>query len=275
MIYLFLFILGLSVGSFLNVLIDRLPLGKKITGRSYCDHCRHQLAWHDLIPIISFFLLRAKCRYCGKKISWQYPLVETITGVIFILIFNFQFSVFNEFSISQFSMNWSFSHWDLIVNWILKIGILSCLIVIFFSDLKYQIIPDSMQVVLFIFALIYHIVMTQITPTRCNLACYGGSGIVVMLPILFLWLVTRGRGMGFGDVKLAFNIGFLLGIKGGLLAIYFGFITGGIIGIILLLARKKKLKSKIAFGPFLVLGILIMMFWQKQVFEIINKIYGL
>jgi leader peptidase (prepilin peptidase)/N-methyltransferase len=80
--------------------------------------------------------------------------------------------------------------------------------------------------------------------------------------------------MGFGDVKLAFNLGFLLGVKAGLLALYFGFVLGGIVGLILLLLRKKKLKSKIAFGPFLVLGMLIMLFWQKEVFQLVNKIYG-
>ena len=96
-----------------------------------------------------------------------------------------------------------------------------------------------------------------------------------MLPILFLWLVTAGRGMGFGDVKLSFTIGFLLGAKAGFLALYFAFVIGGIIGLILLLLKKKKLKSKIAFGPFLVLGVLIMLFWQKEVFQLINKIYGI
>jgi leader peptidase (prepilin peptidase)/N-methyltransferase len=275
MIHWFLFILGLCVGSFLNVLIDRLPKGRSISGRSYCDHCRHLLSWLDLIPIVSFFLLKGQCRYCGKKISWQYPLVELLTGVIFILIFNF-----------QFSMNWSLSHWHLIVNWILKIGILSCLVVIFFSDLKYQIIPDTIQVALFIFSLLLKLTevfkdyssvkLLALNPSEASglgLHCFI-AGLVVMLPILFLYLATRARGMGFGDVKLSFTMGFLLGLKTGLLALYFGFVLGGIVGLILLLLRKKKLKSKIAFGPFLVLGIFIMLFWQKEIFQLMNKIYG-
>lgn len=250
MTYLFLFIFGASVGSFLNVLIDRLPKGELISGRSYCDCCRHKLSWSDLIPVVSFFLLKGKCRYCGKNISWQYPSVEILTGIIFILL-------------------WSFSTiiYPTIVGKIIILGLVSCLIVIFFSDLKYQIIPDAIQVALFLFSLLLKL---------------GGifqlhfftAGLVVMLPILFLYLVTRGRGMGFGDVKLSFTMGFLLGIKAGLLALYFGFVMGGIVGLILLWLKKKKLKSKIAFGPFLVLGILIMLFWEKEIFQLVSKIYG-
>lgn len=291
MFYFFLFILGASVGSFLNVLIDRLPLEKSISGRSYCDHCQHKLSWYDLIPIVSFILLKGRCRYCGKKISFYYPLVEFLTGFSFVFITKFQIpnsppntgppladkfqTIFNF----QFSNSWSlFGYWLLMIGYL---GIISCLIVIFFSDLKYQIIPDWIQLFFFIFALIYRITMSQITPARCNLACYIAplfpyfvGGFLISLPVLFLHLATFGRGMGFGDVKLAFNIGFLLGIKAGFLALYFGFVLGGVVGLILLLLKKKKLKSKIAFGPFLVVGIIIMLFWSKEVFEIINKIYG-
>jgi leader peptidase (prepilin peptidase)/N-methyltransferase len=95
-ILFFIFFFGAALGSFLNVLIDRLPKGEKITGRSHCDHCHHQLSWQDLLLIVSFFALGGKCRYCHKKLSWQYPMVEMITGLIFLLIFNFQFSIFNE-----------------------------------------------------------------------------------------------------------------------------------------------------------------------------------
>lgn len=253
MIYVFIFLLGAAVGSFLNVLIDRLPKGQSITGRSHCDYCRHQLSGADLIPIVSFFLLKGRCRYCRKKLSWQYPLVETITGILFVLIFNFKFQILNYF---------------LLVTYF---GIISCLIVIFFADLKYQIIPDSLQVAVFIFSIIYHLASRIPISQFLNFLI---SGFIVTLPILFLWLITRGRGMGFGDVKLAFNIGFLLGIKAGFLALYFGFIIGAVVGLFLIFLGKKKLKSKIAFGPFLVLGMVVMMFWQKEIFQLINKIYG-
>lgn len=285
--YLFFFILGTAVGSFLNVLIDRLPRGEKITGRSHCDYCHHPLSWFDLIPVVGFALLKGRCRYCGKKISWRYPLVEVLTGVSFLLITKFpppaggpnskQFLIPNF----QFSIDWLLANWVLFGYWLSVVGVLSSLIVVFFSDLKYQIIPDTIQIILLLFVLLYRIIAPHFTPTRCNWDCsiawlfnYFIAGLLVMLPILFLWFITRGRGMGLGDVKLSFTIGVLFGVKAGLLALYFGFVFGGIIGLILVLMRKKNLKSKIAFGPFLVLGVLIMLFWQETIFQLVGKIYG-
>ena len=156
-----IFIFGAGIGSFLNVLIDRLPNNEGIGGRSYCNHCRHQLAWYDLIPIVSFFLLKGKCRYCGKKISWQYPVVELMTGAIFVFttsvipsegalatesrnlfIFNFGSTLMGSLdALRLFGMT-------------IRLGLVSCLIVIFFSDLKYQIIPDTIQVAFFVFILL-------------------------------------------------------------------------------------------------------------------------
>ncbi len=95
-----------------------------------------------------------------------------------------------------------------------------------------------------------------------------------MLLILFLHLVTKGKGMGFGDVKLSFTIGFLLGWRAGFLALYFAFVIGALVGLFLIVLKKKKLRSKIAFGPFLVVGVIIMMFYQDEILKIIQKIYG-
>lgn len=145
-------------------------------------------------------------------------------------------------------------------------GIVCCLIVIFFADLKYQIIPDSIQIALLIFVLIFNF--------QFQILNYFSSGITVMLPILVIYLATKGKGMGFGDVKLAFIMGVLLGLKGGLMALYIAFITGAIYGLTLIILKKKKLKSKIAFGPFLVIGTVIVLFWAKDMFIIINKLYS-
>ena len=180
-------------------------------------------------------------------------------------IFNFKFLILNlnsnlEFQISNF------------IYLLPNLGITSCLIVIFFIDLKNQIIPDEMQIALFITVLLSKIA-GGLTGTALGYALV--AGLVVLLPILLLYLITRGRGMGFGDVKLAFNMGFLLGIKGGFVAIYLGFILGAFFGILLLLLKKKKMKSKIAFGPFLVLGILILIFLRDPIFQLIQRIYGI
>jgi len=308
MMLIFLFILGCAIGSFLNVLIDRLPNNESINGRSHCDYCRKTLAWFDLVPVFSFLSTGGRCRYCHKKLSWQYPLVEILTGLIFLLIFNFQFSIFNKFSNNSIFNLDNWWHWNFIENWLLVIGyfgIVSCFIVIFFSDLKYQLISEAVQLVLFIFTISTKF---QASSTKqilnsniqilnsydylnfghwnlfgiwdlgfgiSNVVGFFIAGIIVMLPILLIYLSTKGRGMGFGDVELAFNMGFLLGIKGGLLAVYVGFILGAIVGVILLLLRKKGIKSRIAFGPFLVLGTIILLFFQEPIFALVAQLYGI
>lgn len=237
----FLFIIGSAIGSFLNVCIDRLPKDKPLTGRSHCDHCKKKLKPIDLLPIISFFMLRGRCRYCHRKISPQYPLVELLTGVMFILTW-FWIPVETELVRS------------------LNIAVVAVMIAIFFADLKYQIIPDELQLAFFILAL-----GTAVVSSNLNLEFLYGKvidGVLVMLPILFLHLVTRGRGMGFGDVKYAFISGFFLKLYGGLIALYVAFVVGALVGLVLIIFKLKKLKSRIAFGPFLVIGTLAMMFWK-------------
>lgn len=282
--FLFLiFIFGASVGSFLNVLIDRLPKGEKITGRSRCDYCRRQLAWYDLIPIISFFLLKGRCRYCGKKISLQYPTVEMITGLSFLLISNFQFPIFKQIPITnyQFSNVWIFDNWPLFVSWFLFLGISSCLIVIFFSDLKYHLISDYILWALFGFVLLYKVwtptfvgVTTAFIPAPAGIQSII-SALIVSFPIFLIYYISHERAMGLGDVYLSAIIGFLMDWKAGFIALYIAFVAGAMFGLGMIILHKKKLKSKIAFGPFLVGGTTVMLFWGEKIFDIIKKIYGL
>lgn len=251
MLLVFLFILGLSIGSFLNVLIDRLPKGQSLWGRSYCDHCKKKLESFDLIPVVSFINLKGKCRFCRKKISFQYPLIELLTGFVFVV--GFLFAPGGE-----------------IISRILYLGIFSTLIVIFFADLKYQIIPDGALIGFSIFSLLILLIKGQ------ELVFLKGisAGFLTMVPILFLNLVTQDKGMGFGDVKLAFLIGFLLGPIGGVAALYFAFVIGALYGSALIFTKRKTLKSKVAFGPFLVVGTVIVIFWYGKLVEIIEKLYG-
>lgn len=224
------FVFGLAIGSFLNVLIDRLSRGKNvITGRSQCDYCGKTLRWFELIPLLSWALQGGRCRRCHKRLSWQYPLVELVTGVGFVILAG--------------------SYW----YWL----IFSALLVIFIADLKEQIIPDSMVVVGAI-----GVIGARGVIGENILAGVGASAF-----FLFLWLVTRGRAMGLGDVKLAFFMGLLLGFPGIIVACYLAFLTGAGAGVILILRGKKGLKSKIAFGPFLVLGTGITLVWGQQIIE--------
>ncbi len=252
MFYLLLFIFGLIIGSFLNVLIDRLPLEETIKGRSHCDYCRHQLSALDLVPVLSFFYLKGSCRYCRQKISWFYPLVELTTAILFVL--SWAYFPFHTFAIK-----------------VAYLGIVSCLIVVFFSDLKYQMIPDSIQIAFFVFSLFA--LGENIAPLP--FMRHAAASVGVMGPILLIYLFTRGVGMGFGDVKFTLTLGFLLGLEKGFIGLYLAFIIGAAFSIVLILLGKKRLKSKIAFGPFLVTGAFIVLFWGDQLIELAKKIYGL
>ena len=192
MLYPFFFIFGTIIGSFLNVLIDRLPNEESINGRSHCDFCKKTIAPYDLIPVLSYILLKGKCRYCGKKLSIQYPLIEVLTGIIFVLIW---FNV-PDFSVMLNSFQHLFSNQilnqvqdDIFQNWMQKsiyLGITSCFIVIFFADVKYQIIPDEMQVSLLVLVLFQKIIQGA---TVMQLGSDLFAAVIVMAPILFLYLI--------------------------------------------------------------------------------------
>ncbi len=235
-------------------------------GRSYCENCKKTLSWKDLIPVLSFVYLRGQCRYCHAPLSYQYPIVELLTGALFgftyfyvfqTTIFNFQFSIFNEI----------INHNSLIINLLYYLFIVSSMIVIFFSDLKHGIIPDKIVVPTVFVSFVYLFINHNSLILNHLLSALGA-----FLFFLFIYLITKGRGMGFGDVKLAFLTGLVLGFPGTVLALYIAFLTGGFIGIILILWKKKKLKYAIPFGPFLVLGSLISLFFQDR---IIQKLLGL
>jgi leader peptidase (prepilin peptidase)/N-methyltransferase len=220
---IFLFLIGACIGSFLGVLATRLPRGESVLwGRSHCDYCGKPLRWFELIPIFSFIIQKGRCLRCHKKLSWSYPLLELVTGLGFVYLY---------------------PRVSLLV-------IFSCLLVIFISDMNYQIIPDSMVVIGAIAALFYYI-------SPDTLLSAAGSFVFFYL----LWLVTRGRGLGFGDVKLSVLIGLLLGYPLTIVAYYIAFLTGAGVGVILMIRRRAGWKSKIAFGPFLILGTVVAFIW--------------
>lgn len=251
---IYFFVIGCAIGSFLNELIDRLSKEQSMMGRSHCDYCKKTLAWFDLIPVLSYLSIGGKCRYCKKKLSWKYPALELFTGVVF--------------GIMTFSILPSSDPFHLLMY----LMVAASLIVIFFADVKYQIIPDETHIFLLVVVFMMKIIDGA---SLFTLIFNVFEGMVVMLPILILYLLTKGRGMGFGDVKLAFVMGWIMGIKMGLLALYFGFIGGALIGIALLLLKQKKLKSKIAFGPFLVAGIVVVFLFADPLNKLLQKLYGI
>lgn len=233
-----IFLFGLAVGSFLNCIIYRLKTGESFfKGRSYCPFCQHQLSWPDLIPVFSFLFLKGKCHYCQKKISLQYPLVELATGFLFVLCFLFH------------------------VPWF--IFIIACfLIIIFVYDLKHYIIPDK---------IIYPAIGITLIATLQGVP-FGSSNFFAWQSalgaagfFLAIVLLSRGHWMGVGDIKLGFLMGLILGFPNILVALFLAFLTGAIIGIGLIILGKKSLKSEVPFGPFLVIGTLVAMFWGPAI----------
>lgn len=250
-IFLF-FAIGVCVGSFLNVLVDRIPREESVMkGRSHCEKCKKNLEWRDLIPLFSFIFLKGKCRFCKAELSYYYPVVELITGALFVCVFLFASQENFQFSIVQ------------ILNIIYYLFIVSSLIVIFFTDLKYGIIPDKI-----IYPAITVSFLYLILNTKYLLLPHLLSAVGVFVFFLLLFLLTKGKGMGFGDVKLVFLMGLFLGFPKIIAALYVSFLTGAIVSLILVLGKKKKFFGGIVpFGPFLVFGTVMAWFFGKIILQ--------
>ncbi|MFH1561735.1 MAG: prepilin peptidase [Patescibacteria group bacterium] len=224
-------VVGLALGSFLNVLVGRFEKKQtSLTGRSYCDSCSRQLLWWENIPLLSFLFLRGKCRTCHQSIPFRYFLVELTTGLMFLFLF--------------------WRYW--LAGWpvFLYLAIAWCLLAIFLFDWDYQIIPDRLVVALLVLTVP---LVFQSGLLLNNLLV----GLIAFGFLLFLHLITKGKGMGLGDVKLAFFIGFFLGFPRTIWAFYIAFLTGAVLGVILILLKRKKFGQTIAFGPFLILGVFL------------------
>lgn len=234
----FIFLLGLCVGSFLNVLAYRLPHNLPITGRSFCPTCKKKIPWHDNLPLVSFVFLKGKCRFCHSPISLQYPLVELATGILFVFVF---FNFYPDFTLIAYYL-----------------FLVSSLIVVFVSDLLYQIIPDEVVYPAILFSFLY-----GLGKTPYFLPSAIGAGVF----FLALHFATRRRGMGMGDVKLSFLMGLILGYPQVLVALYLAFLTGAASGVILILLGKKRFGQHIPFGPFLAGATITALFWGEPILK--------
>lgn len=224
-------IVGLGIGSFLNSVAIRLDeVSSLVKGRSLCPHCRHQLAWYDLIPLVSFIMLSAKCRYCRKKISWIYPLGEILTALVFILLF------------LKFGLTWQFAVYAL-AN--------SFLIVILIYDLLTLAIADFLVYITLAILIGACFFNKEFLPVLIDRA--WGILIVAAIPTILV-VISKEKWMGRGDIEVAALIGLLVGKDLAFLSVTLTFLLGGIIGIILLALKKAKISDKVAFAPFLIAG---------------------
>jgi len=271
------FILGLIIGSFLNVVIFRLntrkSLFESLGGRSACMSCRNQLSWYELIPVFSFLGLKGRCKNCKTKISLQYPLVEFITGLIFACLF-MKFSAQGGSALGGQDLFFLFNP-TFLISYAYYAIMFSLLLVIAVYDLKHKIIPD---VLCFAFGILAFVSMFFFSnygfyPHIPNILEFL-SGLFIASPFAFFWLISSGRWMGLGDAKLALGIGWLLGLVGALSGLVIAFWSGAIVGITLVIISKVDrkngmgMKSEIPFAPFLVFGALLVFIFGFNFFGI-------
>ncbi|MEA3464003.1 MAG: prepilin peptidase [Patescibacteria group bacterium] len=291
LILFFIFLFGLTIGSFLNCLIWRLRKGEGMLNRSYCPKCKKQIVWYDNLPILSFVLLRGRCRYCKQKISWQYPAVELITAVLFLISFivnlqpliintfpNFQFSIrqladnFQLISNFQF-LNFSLltSHFSLLIlrDWFL----IAVMIIIFVYDLRWYLILDKVVLpacfAVFIFNLLLGFSSQGGFPNWHNLLI---SGIIGSSFFLFQFIISKGKWIGGGDIRLGLLMGLALGWPNVMLAIFLAYLIGSVVGVGLIISGKKQWGSQVPLGVFLSTATVITLFWGQQ---ILNWYFGL
>jgi prepilin signal peptidase PulO-like enzyme (type II secretory pathway) len=225
MIGIIIFIIGLGLGSFLNVVILRLKSKKSfIFGRSFCPRCQHQLAWFDNLPVLSFIFLKGRCRYCQKKISWQYPLVELATALIFF---------------------WLYWHFGLTLKFFFYVIFAVFLLLIFVYDLKYYLILDSVVLPAMALAFILNLIL-GVNILNLFLGTVIGGGFFALQ-----YFISKGQWVGDGDIRLGILMGLILGWKLLLVALFIAYITGAFVGLILIISGKKQMSSRLPFGPFL------------------------
>ncbi|MBI5004625.1 MAG: prepilin peptidase [Candidatus Lloydbacteria bacterium] len=253
-----IFVFGTIIGSFLNVVVARYQSGLTMGGRSKCFVCGKTLGWRELFPIVSFLLQKGRCKTCKSAISWQYPVIELLTGLVFLALFAKFFFYGSNVGL-----------YENVVLLLYTLFIASLLIVIAGYDFKHSVIPDG-----FVYAFDLAAFGSLFAGGVFN-AQAGIAGGVFFLFFGALWLFSRGRAMGFGDAKLALGLGWLLGFAQGIAALLVAFWSGTIIGLLLIGISKIRtlslpgkyftLKSEIPFGPFLVFGALISFLFRLDV----------
>ena len=261
---LIFFIGGLIIGSFLNVVVYRLRLTETILGRSYCPHCKTKIKWYDNIPLLSFVMLKAKCRNCKGAISWRYPLIELFTGIIFALVGKYFLILSNSFSYWQtgfllliFSLflillayDWQFMEMPMIIFWLLLGAILVYLI---FISLNQYLMGVSFYQISLVSGLI--------------------GGFIAWLFFFLLVFFSKEKWMGWGDVYVGFLAGLILGWQNIMFGLLLSFMIGSICAIIIVILKKGTMKSQIPFIPFLVSGTILTIFISQIFPEIIHYLY--
>jgi leader peptidase (prepilin peptidase)/N-methyltransferase len=243
---LLIFYIGAIVGSFLNVLIYRVPRKKSIIKpRSYCPNCKHPIRFYDNLPIFSYLLLHGRCRHCRYHIPMRYPMVEILSGLIWLFLIGF-----NNVQITTFS----------------SIILLEGLLVLAWIDGHYGFIPDKIIITLAFIGAFYYVLFDA------EMFLSGVIGALISGSLMFLWAyfgekVFKKPAIGGGDIKLVAVTGLFLGAKLTLLGLFLGFAVGGIFGLIKICQKKLQLKTAVAFAPFLLVGVCLALLVGESFFR--------
>jgi len=287
-LYIFLFLIGMAAGSFLNVIAFRYqPGGKLLTkdifvGQSRCRYCGKILQWYELIPLISFLIQKGKCRSCRGIISFQYPLIELLSGLVFLffpLYFYRYFNIARLVAVAQ-PINWYY--------WFLGIWLIAALVLILISliDFRFKIIPDQLNVFLIFLAIVlmvnlpnhisflgrYAVLLGLPKNIFFNHLLAGGLGLIFFGAII---LITRNRGMGLGDLKFSGALGLLMGWPDAFLSFLLSFIIGAAWSLGLIISKKKSFKEAVPFGPFLSAGVLTTVFFGEKILNLYFQLFNL
>jgi len=246
LIYIFIFLFGLIIGSFLNCLIWRLHKQESLLNRSYCPKCRRQIAWYDNIPVLSFILLSGKCRHCHKPISWQYPAVEMVTGILFLLTFYFNYKL-------------QITNYKLLIILLRDWFLISIMIVIFVQDLRWYVILDKVTLPACLIVLLLNLFLGY---SLWNLLI---SGIISGSFFLLQFIISGGKWIGGGDIRLGMLMGLALGWPPVLVALFLAYLIGSIVSLVLVMSGKKGWQSTMPLGIFLSTATIITLFWGEQI----------
>jgi len=239
-----IFILGLIVGSFSNVCIYRIPRNESIIyPASHCPKCRSNILPKDNIPLLSYIMLKGRCRNCKSKISIQYPIVEFLTGLIYLIIYLI---------------------YGLSIQSLIYIILSSALLIIAFIDLNEQIVPDVISLPGIVIGFIISFFVPYISYANSSLGVAVGGGIILVIGLAGS-VIFKKEAMGGGDAKLAAMIGAFLGWRYIIISLFLGFFLGALTGICLIMAKIKSREDVVPFGPFIVLGSFITLLWGEKI----------
>lgn len=245
-LYILVFVFGTIIGSFLNVVIYRVPRNESIVyPPSHCANCKHELKPYDLIPVVSYIVLRGRCRYCGNRISIRYPIVELLTGIIYLILFVY-------FGISIKSLSYAF--------------LASLLIAISFIDMEHKIIPNKVILIGLIAGVAFRLIMINYGVWDYIVGFLVGGGVLLLISLL------SGGGMGGGDIKLMAMIGLFVGWKLTISTLFLAVVLGAIGGIAMILFKIKTRKDYIPFGPYISIACLISILYGYDLLNMYIKL---